>query len=118
MFPHLLARFSIDLPYSIAAIPIATFFYVMGYNLKKYVFEINMHLWSLLVLMSLFTVLAVRYGHVSIELASGHISPVVVAELTAFCGLFSCLCFSKSLTNGGARLSHKYSSGLDKIVYV
>lgn len=105
LIPHLLARFSIELPYSIAAIPIATFFYVMGYKLKKYVFEINMHLWSLSVLMSLFTVLAVRYGHVSIELASGHISPVVVAELTAFCGLFSCLGFSKSLTIGGARLS-------------
>ena len=67
--------------------------------------------------MSLFTVLAVRYGHVSIELASGHISPVVVAELTAFCGLFSCLGFSKSLTIGGQGY-HKYSSGLDKIVYV
>lgn len=103
LLPHLLARFSIELPYSIAAIPIATFFYIIGYNLKKYVLELNKHFWILTILMAVFTVTAVRYGHVSIELASGQISPIVIAELTAFCGVFSCLCFSKGLTkiNGG-----------------
>lgn len=43
----------------------------------------------------------VRYGHVSMELASGHISPFIIAEIAAFAGIFSCLCLSKGLTYGG-----------------
>ena len=101
--PHLLEKGSVELPYSIAAIPIATFFYVIGYKLKTYVLKKDKHLWMLTVLLAIFTVIAVRYGHVSIELASGHISPIAVAELTALCGLSSCLCFSKCLTNGGGK---------------
>ena len=99
--PHILERFRIELPYSIAAIPLATFFYVIGYKLKTYVLKKDKHLWMLTVLLAIFTVIAVRYVHVSIELASGHISPIAVAELTALCGLSSCLCFSKGLINGG-----------------
>ena len=99
--PHLLEKFSIELPYSIATIPIATFFSLIGYYLKKYVLKINKHLWMLTILLAIFTVIVVRYGHVSIELASAHISPIAVSELAAFCGLSSCLCFSKGMINGG-----------------
>ena len=35
------------------------------------------------------------------ELASGHISPFIIAEIAAFAGIFSCLCLSKGLTYGG-----------------
>lgn len=107
--PHILERFRIELPYSIAAIPLATFFYVIGYKLKRYVFKIDKHLWVLTALLAIFTAIAARYGHVSIELASGHISPMVVAELTSFCGLFACLCFSKGLTGGGGIKEHTIS---------
>ena len=99
--PHLLEKLSIELPYSLAAIPMATFFYLLGYKLKEYVLKTNKHLWMLTILLAIFTIIAVRYGHVSIELASGHISPIAVAEVTALCGLSSCLCFSKGLINGG-----------------
>ena len=117
--PHLLEKWSVELPYSLAAIPIATFFYVIGYHLKKYVFKIDKHLWMLTALLAIFTAIAVRYGHVSIELASGHICPIVVAELTSFCGLFACLCFSKCLTNGGvSRDLSECSFGSDRIAYV
>ena len=99
--PHLLSHFSVDLVYSIASIPIAAFFYLIGYSIKTIVRNFKSHLWGWCLLLAFLNVVIVRYGHVSMELASGHISPFIIAEIAAFAGIFSCLCLSKGLTYGG-----------------
>ena len=38
-------------------------------------------------LLAFLNVVIVRYGHVSMELASGHISPFIIAEIAAFAGI-------------------------------
>lgn len=101
LVPHLLTYYSIDLPYSVAAIPTATFFFVFGYTIKPFILNWDKHLLMLAVLFAILNIGIVRYGHVSVELASGFISPVIVAEFAAFCGLFSCLAFSKAQAGGG-----------------
>lgn len=107
LVPHLLTHFSIDLFYSIAAIPSALFFYLIGYSLKKIVCEFNFRINVVGLLLAALNVIIVRYGHVSVELASGHVSPFLIAELAAFAGFFSCLCFSKELTYGGGKYKLK-----------
>ena len=99
--PHFLSHFSVDLVYSIASIPIAAFFYLIGYSIKTIVRNFKSHLWGWCLLLAFLNVVIVRYGHVSMELASGHISPFIIAEIAAFAGIFSCLCLSKGLTYGG-----------------
>lgn len=119
--PHLLTKYSMELPYSIAAIPVATLFYIIGYKSKKYILKINTHLLEFTLLMALFTVVGVRYWHVSMELASGQISPFVVAEIFGFSGLLTCLLFSKFLIikGGGTMKGFQYSLfGSVRIVYV
>ena len=99
--PHLLSHFSVELVYSISSIPIAAFFYLIGYSIKTIVRKFKSHLWGWCLLLAFLNVVIVRYGHVSMELASGHISPFIIAEIAAFAGIFSCLCLSKGLTYGG-----------------
>ena len=67
-------------------------------------FEISKAIYGGL-LLAFLNVVIVRYGHVSMELASGHISPFIIAEIAAFAGIFSCLCLSKGLTYGGASMN-------------
>lgn len=103
LIPHFLSLYSIELPYSVAVIPTATFFYMIGNKTKSFVLNWDKHLWLLVTVLIMLNLIVVRYGHVSIELASGRINPVFIAEFAAFCGLFSCLSFSKCI--GGGRKS-------------
>lgn len=101
LFPHMLMLYSVDLPYSLAAVPTATFFYIVGFKIKPLVLNWNKHLFTLAVLLAMLNICLVRYGHVSIELASGRITPVIIAEFAAFCGLFSCIAISNGIAGGG-----------------
>lgn len=115
LIPHFLSLYSIELPYSVAAIPTATFFYMIGNKTKSFVLNWDKHLWLLVTLLTMLNLIVVRYGHVSIELASGRINPVFIAEFAAFCGLFSCLSLSKCI--GGNLNSSKCSFGSDETVF-
>lgn len=44
--PHLLSHFSVELVYSISSIPIAAFFYLIGYSIKTIVRNFKSHLWG------------------------------------------------------------------------
>lgn len=117
LIPHFLSLYSIELPYSVAAIPTATFFYMIGNKTKSFVLNWDKHLWLLVAVLIMLNLIVVRYGHVSIELASGRINPVFIAEFAAFCGLFSCLSFSKCIGGGKNLNSSKCSFGSDETVF-
>lgn len=95
--PHFLSHFSVELVYSISSIPILLPYRLFDKdNCSKFQKPFMGGL-----LLAFLNVVIVRYGHVSMELASGHVSPFIIAEIAAFAGIFSCLCLSKGLTYGG-----------------
>ena len=99
-FPHLATKFSVNGPYSSFAIPIATFYYILGYKMKDIVKKSNAKYFMIICLIGS-NIVIVRLFGVSSELASGHVSPIFFAEIAALCGLFSVIAFSKAISKFG-----------------
>ena len=101
---HIAVKASVKSPYSSLAIPIATFYYLLGYKMKDIIIRSKTKFLTVACLCAS-NIIVVRLFGVSSELASGFSSPVFIAEVAAICGLLSVIAFSKVINEIGGGIS-------------